>query len=303
MCNPNEQLQYISTILNDVANLYTETQNTLLVNTKCCINDIHSKNASNATITKNSIDSLLNEIIVANITFEQKIRFDLLEFDKMLVWHQLYLADEEKHRLDGHNFNVFRLFAEQLNINIRETMHSKLLKFLLDKNASHGQGVKFLQILLNKLNICQPEEGQWEVTAEQGRIDILIKRKKPHSIIVIENKSNWANDQPNQLYRYWRDQIYPSVNKVDNEFYKKNIDRYQIIYLAPNRYKNVEEQSLLRPSDCTDNSLPSKIPLLPKIFTFDVFIQDWLLDCENELRENNRVRQYIAQYRELCKTL
>lgn len=301
MDKTNESQEYISIILDDIASLYTERKHTFFANSKKIVKDVYDKKVYSSIIGKSSIESFLCSL--TNITYGQKDQLHSLDFDKMINWQQLYLADQERHILDGHNFNVFKLFAEQLNVNIKETMHSKLLKFLLDKRASHGQGTRFLELFLNKLGIYQPELGQWEVTAEQGRIDILIKRKTPHSIIVIENKSNWANDQPNQLYRYWYNQIYSDVKNIDEKFYELNMDKYQIVYLSPNINKKVEEQSLSKPVEWADSNLPSRIPLSPKMFTFDDFIQDWLSECENKLSENNRVRHYIAQYKELCKIL
>lgn len=109
--------------------------------------------------------------------------------------------------------------------------------------------------------------------------------------------------QQNQLYRYWYHQIYSSTKKSDKEFYSANKAKYQIIYLAPNINKKVEEHSLLKPKAWLDPNLPDKMPLSLTTLTFDSFIEDWLLACEQELKEENRVRQYIAQYRELCYTL
>lgn len=292
-------LEHISDVLTDIMNLYNEIQIRSLSESKYCIDNISEMLKPHNEILISTVDSLLDTESI----FTSKMQLHLLELDKMLVWHQLYLEDKKHHQLDGHNFNVFKLFSEYFNFNLRETMHSKLIKYLLDKDESHGQGTKFLEILLMKLDILNPSLGQWEVTAEQGHIDILLKREIPHSIIVIENKSNWAQDQPNQLYRYWHDQVYSNVKEVDTSFYQKYKDRYQIIYLAPNFNKTISEQSLQKPKEWTSDFLPSKIPLSPTVFTFDIFIQEWLNNCENELQENNRVRQYIAQYKELCKKL
>lgn len=59
----------------------------------------------------------------------------------------------------------------------------------------------------------------WIVEVEQrsnGRdqIDILIQSRRLEVSIVIENKSNGAEDQPHQLYRYWESAIYYFHNKV-----------------------------------------------------------------------------------------
>lgn len=65
----------------------------------------------------------------------------------------------------------------------------------------------------------------WTVTAEKGRVDILLKRTHPHSVIIIENKSNYANDQENQLYRYWHQEIYKTIQeKFATQLYLKSAE-------------------------------------------------------------------------------
>lgn len=303
MYHTEEYKNKISTVITEIADLYAQFQKNKLKNNSSTIQDANEMEIVCRDITLSNIYSLLDQASLLDINLKQKVHLKLFDFDKLLSWHQKYLIDQERHRLDGHNFNVFKLFAEQFDLTIKETMHSKLLFFLLNQNANHGQGSKFLENFLIKLGIDQPHMGNWRVTAEQGRIDLLLKRNNPHSVIIIENKSNWATDQHNQLYRYWYDQIYCSIKKADEEFYVINKNKYQIIYLAPNINKRVEEQSLLKPKEWLDTNLPNKIPLTPTTLTFDGLIQDWLLECELELKEENRVRQYIAQYRELCNIL
>ena len=137
--------------------------------------------------------------------------FDNTFFQEITNWYKAVLIDKKKHFREGHNFNVFHLFKEKFGFYIQETMHSRLLKFLLDAKETHGQGGLFLLKFLEILGIQSPETGTWQVTAEVGRIDVLIERKEPQSIIVIENKSNWAPDQSNQLYRYWHQAIFQKI--------------------------------------------------------------------------------------------
>lgn len=220
-------------------------------------------------------------------------------------WHKDFLIDEKQNKEDGHNFNVFDLLEEEFNFRIYETMHSKLLKFLLDTNASHGQENSFLIEFLQLLGIDQPGEGIWHVTAEQGKIDILLQRYEPESVIIIENKSNWANDQPNQLYRYWYNAIYSKTKNSNKEFYSQNSDRYKIIYLAPNEGKKIELQSITRPKEnIIYDGLPDKIPMNIYTLTFNDFVQNWLIKCKDKLPPtNNRIREYITQYQMLCNKL
>ena len=228
-----------------------------------------------------------------------------INLQDIVSWHNVFLIDEKQNIKDGHNFNVFDLLEEEFNFRIYETMHSKLLKFFLDTRASHGQGKIFLIEFLQLLGITQPGEGIWHVTAEQGKIDILLHRSEPESVIIIENKSNWANDQPNQLYRYWYNVIYSKTKNCNKEFYSQNRDRFQIIYLAPNEGKKLDKQSISKPKDnIIYYELPDKIPMDICTHTFNDFVQNWLIKCKDKLPPTNyRIREYITQYQMLCNKL
>lgn len=233
--------------------------------------------------------------------------FKILEFDKIEEWHNAYISDKEAHIKDGHNFNIFDLLKKEFDFHIKETMHSKLLKFLLNPNETHGQGDVFLLEFLTMIGIESPTKGRWQVTAESERIDLLIQRNEPLSVIVIENKSNWAGDQQNQLYRYWYRAIFLKTNEISYDFYRKNSHKYQILYLAPNINKLCSNQSLEKPDNDPDNiysGLPPKVPMDINTLTFDNDIQQWLGKCESRIpNTNHRVREYINQYKMLCKTL
>lgn len=206
----------------------------------------------------------------------------------------LSLALKETNRLQSFAFNPLGFFK------IGETMHSFLLAKLLDPHGEHGQGQLFLECFLEILGIEIHPNENWIVTAETGRIDILIKRKCPHSAIVIENKSNYAVDQENQLYRYWYQEIILPNNYRENPVrFTTNNPHYQIIYLTPTINKQPIDSSLLRPIDF-DSTLPMKIPIEPKIWTFNDHIARWLTKSINKLpHENHRMREYIKQYIEL----
>jgi hypothetical protein len=198
------------------------------------------------------------------------------------------------------NFNTLKLFE------INEPLHSRLLAKLLNPKAEHGQGNKFLTEFLKLLEIQNPEEGIWHVTAETGRIDVLLRRSFPESIIIIENKSNWAQDQQNQLYRYWYSEIFSRIKQTSTTFYEENKDKYKIIYLPPTEYKEPEPQSYSRPNHQAWNKkeLPEMMPIKFEIKSYKNFIVQWLENCLDTLPdENNRMTEYIKQYIEICKTL
>lgn len=229
-----------------------------------------------------------------------------LEVDLFVKWMELVENDKLRNFEVGHNFNIFEVlnFA---GLNVGETSHSRLLKFLLDDNHIHGHGYRFLYLFLNKLGIYKPECGIWLITAEEGRVDVMLKRNSPKSVIIIENKSNWAIDQPNQLYRYWFENIYGITKdeySLDIEYYSKNTAYYNIIYLVPNNYKALSNQTLAKPDNLESSVLPNKLPIEVKTLSFCDFISDWLDECINIVPENNYpLREYIKQYKFKCQTL
>lgn len=202
----------------------------------------------------------------------------------------------EKNKIKGLNKTLCVLFNPLSFFPIGETMHSFLIANIINPNSEHGQGDLFLKSFLKKLDVEVYENDNWIVTAEIGRIDILIKRENPHTVIVIENKSNYAIDQENQIYRYWYQEIYLPNKKQLKPISEEN---YHIIYLTPSEYKVPEKHSLLRPKEYDEN-LPEIVPLKPKIWQFNKEIKDWLKNSINELHsENHRLREYIKQYIEL----
>jgi hypothetical protein len=199
---------------------------------------------------------------------------------------------KEKNKTHSVLFNPLTFFP------IGETMHSFLIANLIDPNAEHGQGNLFLKSFLKLLDIEVFENDNWIVTAETGRIDILIKRQNPHTVIVIENKSNYAIDQENQIYRYWYQEIYTTNKKQIKPIDPKN---YRIIYLTPAEWKIPNEYSLSKPKNQGyEDDLPITVPITPEIWLFNVHLKKWLTHSLEELHEeNHRLREYIKQYIEL----
>lgn len=194
------------------------------------------------------------------------------------------------------------IFFNPLNyFNIGETLHSYMLADLLNPNSNHGQGRLFLNSFLKKLNILDPENGIWSITAEKGRVDILLVRDNPHSVIIIENKSNNAVDQNNQLYRYWYQKIYLSNKNIDYSKKESYKHKYKILYLPPDDSKKPNENSLLKPDwpELIDFQF-LKLPIDYELITFKDFICVWLRECSNQIhKENHRLKQYLEQYIEL----
>lgn len=231
----------------------------------------------------------------------------------MEQWYRKWIIEDEgKHKIDGHNFNVFSLWNRISHI--KEPMHSQLLYFILSNDEMHGQDNKFLIKFLERLDISDSEVGEWKVTAEEGRVDVMLKRENPFSVIIIENKSNNADDMEGQLYRYWYQNIHKkgSNEDLESQFYEGN-KNLRIIYLAPNKNKFYVEQSCRKPSKVkwfkhldmeSYKNLPDLLPIKPDVWTFDNEIQSWLDDCIRLLDDsNNPIREFLNQYKHYCKTL
>ena len=210
----------------------------------------------------------------------------------------------EQNRLQSRDLNVFRFF------NPGETTHSRLLAYFLDPRESHGQGDLFLVKFLELLKISQPESlktSPWIVTAELGRVDVLIKRKHPHTVVVIENKSNYAVDQSNQLYRYWHQEIY--LKQLERKASEQEIidppqSQYRVIYLSPAFWKQADKQSVSRPKDWSD-SLPKTVPeRIIEHHLFSNLVIVWLTKSLTLIPPvNHRLREFTKQYIQFWKSI
>lgn len=211
-------------------------------------------------------------------------------------WCVIKAEQDEKNRECGHLFNPLE------TIEIGETTHSRLLGDLLNPKGKHGQGPLFLHAFLERLEVPRPEDGKWLISIETGRVDICLWRLSPRSVIVIENKSNWANDQGNQLYRYWHQEIYKSYPELD--YSQPEIKRsFQIVYLPPTAGKTPSLNSLQRPDEWDALGLPKdldEVGVTWKVLTFREFIADWLEVCIRRIPKTNmRLTAYLQFYKEL----
>lgn len=212
-------------------------------------------------------------------------------------WVTLKTEEDKKNRVVGHLFNPLEL------ISIGETTHSLLLGNLLNPNGTHGQGRVFLELFLAIINVPVPKEGEWMISIEEdGRVDICLWRRCPSSVILIENKSNWAVDQLNQLYRYWYNKIgqpFPELDYIEEE----NKRSFQIIYLAPAGGKQPAKHSLQRPDYLDALGLPKtlvEVGVTLKVLTFREDITAWLDHCYQLVpMTNERLRSYLIFYKEL----
>ncbi len=245
------------------------------------------------------VHTFLDEWIKIKIdsSLKEEENFDkiLFTFSSTLECYQKVLSEYKiKNKNESCDFNFFSFFK------INETKHSELLAFLLNPYETHGQGKLFLNLFLEKIGIEDFDDSKWTVTAEKERIDILLTRLDPHSVIIIENKSNWAIDQPHQLYRYWYDQIHSKNLNIDYES-EECKKRFKIIYLTPDSSKMPSEHSLKKPQDLSCEY--DDIKIVPQILDF-FELSTWLEQSIEQLNaQNHKLKSYLQQYFELLKNI
>lgn len=200
----------------------------------------------------------------------------------------------ELNRNESGDFNLLQLLG------IGELQHSFLLGTLLNPSGAHGQGGLFLRTFLKALAIEWAERDTWTVTVGFGYLDICVRKSNPYSVIIIENKSNGAPDQPNQLYRYWYQWI--ELPRRMNPACGSDRHQDRILYLAQDKGKKPSGQTLTRPEEWP-NDTPAKITQIdPIIWTFGDDVCRWLTEALDGVpRDNHRMRVFIKQYIELWR--
>lgn len=205
---------------------------------------------------------------------------NLEKYQKTIVLCSSIMKEIKAERMSntkmGKYVNVFSLWNEFSGIS--EPIHSRILHFFLSDNPMHGQGKLFLSAFLEYIGF-EKDKGneEWIVTAEKGRVDVLLRRLNPLGAIIIENKSNWAGDRPNQLYRYWYENIHKREEDCCTNYYSKHPE-YKIVYLVPDKTKQISNNSITRPVNYPED-LPETLPMGLKVLTFHEDIPKWLRKC------------------------
>jgi len=243
-------------------------------------------------ISKNIIDAFQ--------TYSSRRLDDTIKFNRQIVDSYLSIREElnKLNKKESILFNGLSFFSRG------ETLDSILIAKFLDPKSEHGQGSLFLKSFLQLLEIEVMDDDNWIVTAEKGRIDVLIKTQDHSKVIIIENKSNYAIDQQNQLYRYWYQEIYlPNFKRFGDKTVEltANNKNYRILYLTPANWKLPSENTRLKPkTDGYADFLPDEIPIEPDIWLFNMHIVNWLRNSIGQMnRDNHRLREYTKQYIEL----
>lgn len=206
-------------------------------------------------------------------------------------------AEKKEDEARGEYFNVF----ENLHFTRpEEHLHTPILRMLLDKNANHGVGDRFLKAFIDMVVRKLNPNFQYDITSSNieykdkyigetkisedgkstgGEIDIFINDDKGHAII-IENKfdryGNPAQEQPRQLERYYN---------YGKEQYD---DNFILIYLTPSGQRASEYST--GPNKIVYHTLsydPSDEK--PNIIS-------WLNKCLEISKHYPRIHEVIKQY-------
>lgn len=200
---------------------------------------------------------------------------------------------EEIAAITGEHFNLFTIMRRETS---EDWGHSAFIAELLSSTGSHGQGSKFLQLLLDYINrhlqLQAPSYltafDQYQVKIKKrigqlnddctigGEIDIYIE--SGDQCIIIENKI-YAKDQKNQLLRYHN---YASRKK-----------RCWIFYLT------LEGRKPEVFTTGTDLLLTDKVIAL----SYKEHILAWLELCKREVSDFPILRESLTQYIYLVKKL
>ncbi len=158
------------------------------------------------------------------ISEENQLKLDT--FNKCYTSFQKLWEEKKQRRKDlgissSIDFNIFTSIAEYYWY---ENLHSDILKNILDPFTPVVGNPNFLKHFLELIGI-DPKTFDYKnanVERESKKIDLLIYDE--NSAIIIENKINYAVDQPDQLPRY-----YEEITNPEGDYNKKVI---KIVYLT-----------------------------------------------------------------------
>jgi hypothetical protein len=198
---------------------------------------------------------------------------------------------DEANKMSGVDFNPL------MRIPIKEPIHSKIIGDFLNPKGSHGQGALFLQYFLEKLGVPECEKEVWQISIETSRVDIMLWRESPASMIIIENKVKDAQDQPNQIFRYWHHQMcrWKPKHWCDKETQRS----FRLIYLPADGSKAPAPHSLERPVDWGDEiTKHKKVPLACETLSLPAVMNLWKKALEDVPDTNNRLKVFFNLYKE-----
>ena len=214
--------------------------------------------------------------------------------------------ESELDRQLARRFNVFDyLSTDELGL-------SRMIGDLLDPAGSHGQGAAFLQCLTDKLEFakdCNLSRSKVEVDVEltitnecgeERRIDIAVQIDDAHGkhCLAIENKANYAGDQPDQVkdYLWWL---------------KKKYCKYLLVYLTPTGEGPSEYSVSRNKIDELKKKGTRRLVIMPcgpsgelddtfNDLRLSFSLADWLADCRRGC-DVDRLRWFLREAETFCQ--
>lgn len=236
------------------------------------------------TFTLQAIQSLLSDYVVLR---EKSLGTALSDAAAVFdTWHIARTHHDELNRAEGAGYNPLRF------IPLSENIQSRLIGDWLDPHGTHGQGRLLLDSFLDRIGIKHLPSDQWIVTVELGRVDILLRRRCPAGVVIIENKSNDAEDQKNQLYRYWYREIHELDSTLDYDALTTR-QAFALLYVTPDATKYPVSHSVQRPAGFPA-TLPDIVPLEPQILQLPELAAHWQRFALPRVpHTNRRVRAFL----------
>jgi hypothetical protein len=222
--------------------------------------------------------------------------------------------------------NYGSIFKEISDHHYRENYHSDILAMYLRHKEVKKEFIFWLNNCLsdkdNHINDHEYEDGS--VEREERRIDILLYSSDKRKAIIIENKSNNADDQPTQLFRYYSDLTKKDIiveaifylNKFSskepdlsglNEEQKEEINDLLIVgQLVEEKSftENVIEKVIQKTNNIRLNALSQEIrDLFNSVIYGDINMEN-LKDFVKELSENDnleKLQKIIEAYHDMPK--
>lgn len=164
----------------------------------------------------------------------------------------------EKHK----DYNSYdSVFKEISDVYFYENYHSDIIAYYLRNSFVKKIFIKWLNTCINNdtKNINFDEYNNGEVKREKNRIDITIFSNDNRKAIIIENKSNNARDQFNQVYIYYKKLLRQKIN-VEAIFYlnKDSIKPPDLSSLNEKQRKNIND-ILVKSKLVGENSFVDKV--------------------------------------------
>ena len=208
--------------------------------------------------------------------------------------------DDELDQQLARRFNVFRYLRTD------EMGFSRMIADLLDPAGDHGQGAAFLKLLIEKLEFAKdvnPSDlSNAKVQTERQihgrrRIDVVVEIGGKHCL-AIENKSNFAGDQEDQVEHYLG-------------WLKKEYDHSLLVYLSPAGDGPSETSMAGETIEDLESSTPRRFVIMPcgsnnvpddrfDKLRLESSLVNWLADCRKNC-DVDRLRWYLREAETYCR--